>query len=134
MVRLVSAATAACAALAAPVAEALGPQAPFTPAPERAVGAHAGGTATSAGAAAPATGLAGVRLGSAPMALIDGRWWPPGSSPRTDLTLITIRETGVGLRHRDARIEWWALHPQAQRQPQPAPPANPTPAPPRRQP
>ena len=146
MVRLVSLATGTVLAAVPAATLALGPQAPFTPAPERGSAAAAAPAATTPGAALPATGLSGVRLGSAPMALIDGHWWPPGSSPRADLTLVAIRETGVGLRHRDARLEWWALHPQAQRQtprttpaalptPLPAPPlANPTVAPPRPQP
>jgi|GEM_PF-1465295 len=97
-------------ALGALRAAALGPQAPFTPAPARAASADA---AAATGAAAPAaTGLAGVRLGRAPLALIDGRWWPPGASLPDGARLLAIDAQGVVLRHADGRSERRALQPQ----------------------
>jgi hypothetical protein len=97
-------------ALCALPAAALGPQAPFTPAPERAASADAAAAAGTAAQAA--TGLAGVRLGPTPMALIDGQWWPPGASLPGGARLLAIDAQGVVLRHADGRSERRALQPQ----------------------
>jgi hypothetical protein len=107
-------------------AAALGPQAPFTPAPERATAADfAPGAAGAAALAAP--GLAGVRLGRTPLALIDGQWWPTGASPRAGQRLHAIDAHGVVLRHADGRSERLSLHPPLPPAAAPAPAPRPTP-------
>lgn len=86
-------------------AAAMGPDAPFTPPASRST------TATAASAAAePASGLRGVRLGSAPAALIDGHWIAPGQ-PVRGARLALIRIDGALLRHADGRTERLALFP-----------------------
>lgn len=99
-------------------AHALGPAAPFTPpaavAPSAAAGPAAvanaptidlSGNLVAADSSSPASsGLAGLRLGKSPMALIDGQWWRPGDRPRGAL-LAAVHNTGVVLRHADGRIE-----------------------------
>jgi hypothetical protein len=96
---------------------ALGPTAPFTPAPQRVAvaGLPAAPTQPSASgapppspvAATPATGLAGTRLGSRPQALIDGQWWPMGAQlpGRGQARLVGISAQRVSLRHADGRTE-----------------------------
>jgi hypothetical protein len=101
---------------------ALGPQAPFTP---PAATAASAATATpadrAAGPAADAAGLTGVRLGPGlAEALIDGRWWAKGSSPR-GARLLLVRHDSVRLRHADGRLEELFLHPHATALAQPAP-------------
>ena len=97
-------------------AHALGPAAPFTPPAAVATAASAvaaagaptidliGNPAGSESAAALLPGLAGLRLGKSPMALIDGQWWRPGDRPRGAL-LAAVHPTGAVLRHADGRIE-----------------------------
>jgi hypothetical protein len=99
-------------------AQALGPAAPFTPpaavAPSAAIGPAAAASAPtvdlsgSAVGAEPGSptlpGLAGLRLGKTPMALIDGQWWRPGDRPRGAL-LAAVNNNGALLRHADGRTE-----------------------------
>lgn len=119
----------------APVTSAaLGPSAPFVPPrallEERSTAAAGGaasgstttGTASEAGPATPTTstapaasapaatgeGIAGVRLGARPLALIDGQWWPLGGRPR-GARLSAIDHHGAWLRHADGRQEYLAL-------------------------
>jgi hypothetical protein len=87
---------------------AMGPSDPFTP-PSRAVPAT-DASAMPEAAAAAANGLAGVRLGSAPAALIDGEWIVPGQTVR-GARLAAIRIDGALLRHPDGRTERLALFP-----------------------
>ena len=87
-------------------AAAMGPHAPFAPPAPRAVAS----TASAATAAEAATGLRGVRLGSAPAALIDGRWITPGQ-PVRGARLATIRIDGAVLHHAGGRTERLALFP-----------------------
>jgi|CXWL01.1.fsa_nt_gi hypothetical protein len=115
----------ACLLLTTP-AFALGPNAPFEPpraasasALAAAVGSHPlpGNAATD--------GLTGVRLsGAAAAALIDGRWWPVGSTLR-GARLVDVQRHQVLLRHADGRVEPLALHPAAAPATSPRPPATP---------
>jgi len=95
-------------------AAALGPAHPF--APPLAASAAA---ATEAAASQPAAmlnsgdGLAGVRSGTVPMALIDGQWWPVGGQPR-GARLLSINRAGATLRHPDGRVEQLTLLPAAE--------------------
>ena len=97
---------------------ALGPKAPFAPPAASEVAAQgAAGVAGTAGAAiapsaaaAAQSGIAGVRLGSRAMALIDGEWWPLGGRPR-GAELSAIDRRGAWLRYADGRSEFLALVP-----------------------
>lgn len=100
----------------------LGAAAPFTPprptaapndtaaysaaAPER--------TASSAGAPVLlATGLAGIKLGAPPQALIDGQWWAQGALVR-GARLVDVSASAVQLRHPDGKLEQLVLTPQVE--------------------
>ncbi|MBE7426540.1 MAG: hypothetical protein HS106_10915 [Ideonella sp.] len=103
--RRAAAATALSAGALLP-AHALGPQAPFAPP-----------AATSAAATSPIatepepTGLTGVRLGTPPQALIDGRWHRLGE-PVRGARLSAVNRRGATLRHPDGRRELlWLLPP-----------------------
>lgn len=103
--RRAAAATALSAGALLP-AHALGPQAPFAPP-----------AATSAAATSPIatepepTGLTGVRLGTPPQALIDGRWHRRGE-PVRGARLSAVNRRGATLRHPDGRRELlWLLPP-----------------------
>lgn len=88
-------------------AAAMGPDAPFLPPASRSTAtATAGGTDT----AVAASGLRGVRLGSAPAALIDGFWIAPGQ-PVRGARLAGVRIDAALLRHSDGRTERLALFP-----------------------
>lgn len=94
------------------LALALGPAAPFLPpraASAPAPGAGEGGDRMAWLPGAPAAGLAGVRLGTRAMALIDGQWWPLGSRLRGGARLAAVQPRGVWLRHADGRGEFIAL-------------------------
>ena len=98
------------ALLLLPIAgHALGPAQPFT-AP--AATAHAADAATTA-APATSSGLAGVRLGTSPGALVDGQWIALGQAVR-GARLVSVRAHDVSLRHTDGRIERLALFPEVQ--------------------
>jgi hypothetical protein len=88
-------------AAAAPAC-ALGPSAPFTP-PAAAASAPAIDSAQTA-AAADASGLAGVRLGATPQALIDGHWHRAGDAVR-GARLVAVTRHGVTLQHPDGRVD-----------------------------
>jgi hypothetical protein len=90
-----------------PGAAATGPRDPFTPPAASAASAPA---ATDAAPEAIVSGLTGVRLGSAPAALIDGTWVRPGQPVRGAL-LGAVRIDGAVLRHPDGRSEHLALFP-----------------------
>ncbi len=98
---------------AAPATWALGSAAPFVPprtASAPALAAPAASGSAAAEAVAPGTeGLAGVRLGVQPMALIDGRWWRVGDLPR-GARMQTVDAWGVTLRHPDGKLERLMLH------------------------
>lgn len=101
------AAAALCAAALVP-AQALGPQAPFTP-----PGAASAAAAASPTAAEPEFGgLSGVRLGTRPQALIDGRWLRLGEAVR-GARLGTVTRHGATLLHPDGRREHLWLLPTA---------------------
>lgn len=99
---------------------ALGPAAPFTPPAE--AGTPAASTAAISSAPAEITGLAGVRLGTPPQALIDGRWHRPGDTVR-GARLHAITRHGATLQHPDGRSERLLLWPLA-RGAAPAPEEN----------
>jgi hypothetical protein len=136
-----AASLAALLALPPQPAAALGPAAPFTPpralleadeaagsgsarggapAPHDGAAARpAAAEATPAAANGPAVaGLAGLRLGHRPQALIDGQWWAPGSRPRGAL-LVAIEKQGVWLRDSKGHREFLALLPDAAATPSP---------------
>ena len=101
--------------LASLPAAALGPNSPFA-SPRAASAAAAGDLAPAAAQAAVPTGsdgLAGVRSGAEPMALIDGQWWPVGGQPR-GARLVSVHRAGATLRHADGRIEQLSLLPTAE--------------------
>lgn len=100
----------------------LGAAAPFTPprpaaAPSdtAADGAAAPDrTASGAGASVlPATGLAGIKLGAQPQALIDGQWWAQGALVR-GARLVGVSASAVQLRHPDGKVEQLVLTPQVE--------------------
>lgn len=84
-------------------AAAMGPDAPFAPPASRA-------GASGAAIVEPASGLRGVRLGSAPAALIDGSWIVPGQ-PVRGARLAGVRIDAALLRHPNGRTERLALFP-----------------------
>ena len=115
--------------------QALGPAAPFAPPrallegrQREAAGASSAATgdtamaATASASAGPAPaaepappaaeGIAGVRLGARPLALIDGQWWPLGARLR-GASLTAIERHGVRLQHAGGRVEWLLLVPPA---------------------
>lgn len=83
-------------------AAAVGPLDPFTP-PSPAL-------ASAGVAAAPTSGLSGVRLGHRPAALIDGEWFSPGQTVR-GARLTSVRPDGALLRFADGRTEHVAMFP-----------------------
>jgi len=102
-----AAAAALCTAALVP-AHALGPQAPFTP-----PGAASAAAAASPTAAEPEFGgLSGVRLGTPPQALIDGRWHRLGE-PVRGARLGAVSRHGATLLHPDGRREHLWLLPTA---------------------
>lgn len=109
------AAIAAALLLAWPVgADALGPTAPFTP--PRA-GAASMPPADSASALPTRVGLAGLRLGPRPLALLDGEWRQPGDSVR-GARLTQLDSRGVTLMHPDGKRErLWLAAPPAEANP-----------------
>jgi hypothetical protein len=92
------------AALLPLAAAATGPRDPFTPP----AGAASAPAAADASAEPAISGLTGVRLGSAPAALIDGSWIRPGQPVRGAL-LGAVRIDGAVLHHPDGRRERIAL-------------------------
>lgn len=96
---------------AAAPACALGPAAPFTP-PAAAAASAPADRAIAASAAADVSGLAGVRLGNRPQALIDGRWHRAGDAVR-GARLTAVTRTGATLQHPDGRIDQLFLLPSA---------------------
>jgi hypothetical protein len=80
---------------------AMGPADPFTP-PGAAVARKA-----EAGQAA-ALRLAGIRLGRAPAALIDGQWVAVGAAVGS-ARLLAVQPLRAELRHADGRREWIEL-------------------------
>ena len=89
---------------------ALGPTAPFMP-PDAAASAPAA-EAVSALPATDVMGLAGVRLGTTPQALIDGRWHRIGDAVR-GTRLMSVTRKGVALQHPDGRVDQLFLLPSA---------------------
>ena len=89
---------------------ALGPAAPFMP-PDAAASAPAA-EAIAALPSADVIGLAGVRFGSTPQALIDGRWHRTGDAVRGAL-LMSVTRKGVTLQHPDGRVDQLFLLPSA---------------------
>jgi hypothetical protein len=81
---------------------AMGPREPFTP--PAVLAASAPAVAASAPVAAAGFGLAGVRMGSRPAALIDGRWVPLGHSVR-GARLAQLSPQAVVLQHPNGRRE-----------------------------
>ena len=113
---LMTALFASAAALVAPLAEALGPLQPFTP-------PLAAARSSDAAPAAPTpiaetSGLAGVRLGSSPRALIDGEWVALGQ-PVRDGKLVAVNAHEVVLRLANGRTEHLSLFPAAAAAPNP---------------
>ena len=107
---LMTALFATAAALVAPLAEALGPLQPFTP-PLAATRSSDAAPAAPA-ALAEAGGLAGVRLGSSPRALIAGEWIAIGQHVG-DKKLVAVHAHEVVLRLPDGRAEHLSLFPAA---------------------
>jgi hypothetical protein len=101
-----------CAALPT-AAWSLGPAQPFMP---PAPAAAASAAETTADAEPAVHGLAGVRLGKAPAALIDGLWLRVGE-PVRGATLQRIEAQRVWLRHADGHTELLALYPLPTAQP-----------------
>jgi len=94
-----------------PAAFALGPSAPFEPprAASSAMQAAAAASAASGAEAAP-SGLAGVRLGRKPGALIDDQWVEIGATVR-GARLAAVRDGEAQLLHPDGQIERLRLTP-----------------------
>ena len=61
----------------------------------------------------PAKGLAGVKLGAQPQALIDGQWWAQGALVR-GARLVGVSASAVQLRHPDGKVEKLVLAPQVE--------------------
>lgn len=87
--------------LALAPAAAMGPADPFTP-----PGPAAARKAEAGQAAAPR--LAGIRLGRAPAALIDGQWVAVGAAVG-NARLLAVQPLRAELRHADGRREWIEL-------------------------
>lgn len=106
-------ATAAFWACTSAPAWALGPDAPFTPAPLFVPANTSAGVSGQAGATTPPieTGFAGVLTGRTPLALIDGQWWALGAQlpQRGSARLVAVDGQGATLRHADGRSERLAL-------------------------
>ena len=98
------------AALCALPAAALGPLQPFTP-PSAPIRSTDSPTAPVP-QAAEASGLAGVRLGTSPRALIDGNWVALGQQVR-DGKLVAVHAHEVVLRLPNGRSEHLSLFPAA---------------------
>ncbi len=109
MARALSWLVAVVTALVAWPAAALGPLQPFTPPVAAARGADA---AAAAPQAATHIGLAGVRLGTSPRALIDGEWVALGQ-PAREGRLVAVRAHEVVLRLPNGRDEHLPLFPDA---------------------
>lgn len=105
MARALVTACTAVAAAAASIASAMGPTDPFGPPARTATEAE---PKSAVGASAP-FGLAGLRLGHAAAALIDGEWIALGR-PVRGAVLAEVRFDGVTLRHVDGRVERIELH------------------------
>ena len=107
---------------------ALGPTAPFAP-PRASASAASMPLADSTSAQPSRVGLAGLRLGPHPMALLDGEWRQPGDSVR-GARLTQLDSRGVTLLHPDGKRErLWLAAPPAAANPAAtttAPPAQPT--------
>ncbi|RZI86795.1 MAG: hypothetical protein EOP38_00415 [Rubrivivax sp.] len=88
---------------------ALGPAAPFEPpAPQ------AASDAAPAQGAVKASGLAGIKFGHQPQALIDGAWVARGATVRDDALVLSIERQAVQLKHADGRVERLVLSPDVQ--------------------
>jgi hypothetical protein len=105
-------------AVSAPVpASALGPAQPFTPPAPTSRAADP--VVAAAAQAAPGSGLAGVRLGSSPRALIDGEWVALGATVREG-RLVAVHPHEVVVRLANGRTERLALFPPLPVLPDPA--------------
>jgi hypothetical protein len=101
-----------CMSLAGPlVAAALGPTQPFTP-PTVAPRGTADLELNTADHTSTSSGLAGVRLGASPQALIDGRWVALGALVREG-RLVRVQAHGVTLHMPGNRMEQLPLFPPA---------------------
>ncbi len=89
-------------ALAAAPGSAMGPADPFTPPGPAAARKGAAGTQPAA------LRLAGIRLGRAPAALIDGQWVAVGAAVGS-ARLLAVQPLRAQLRHADGRREWIEL-------------------------
>ncbi|MDE2401081.1 MAG: hypothetical protein KGL90_05410 [Burkholderiales bacterium] len=94
---------------AAPAALALGPSAPFVPPTPPTASASDPALATVE--TPSSTGLAGLKLGRQPQALIDGLWVAQGATVRDGSVLTAIKRRAVQLRHPDGTIETLELSP-----------------------
>lgn len=95
-------------------AGALGPTAPFTPPRASATSMP---LTDSTSALATRVGLAGLRLGPHPLALLDGEWRQPGDSVR-GARLTQLDSRGVTLMHPDGKRErLWLAAPPAEANP-----------------
>jgi hypothetical protein len=92
-------------------ASALGPAAPFTPPAPAAAAASAAGA--DAAAAVSTDAIAGLRLGPAPQALIDGQWLRLGDRVR-GARLVAIDARGARIEYPDGRRQALPLSPAAQ--------------------
>lgn len=99
------------AALLSLDAAALGPKDPFTP-PGRVSDAARSGELAAVAATPLVVGLAGLRLGHTPAALIDGEWISVGAGVR-GARLHSVSMRGATLRHPDGRMERLALYPES---------------------
>ena len=87
---------------------ALGPSAPFLP---PAMAASVVGEPSAAEAVAFGGGLAGIKRGRSPGALIDGRWVAQGGMVRDGVVLGAIERQAVQLKHADGTVERLVLSP-----------------------
>jgi len=101
----------------------VGAAAPFMPPARVSAIANANADASAADPAAsspgssnlaqPVAGLAGIKLGAQPQALIDGQWFARGASVR-GARLVMVSAGAVQRRHPDGRIERLLLTPQVE--------------------